>query len=96
MQTLTDTQLTRIDSLGVKLAEAAMTALVRLYPAVRSTSTAQLESALDAMRSKVKDVLDEFLDDARAAPTVAHLAFQSAALGLAQVGIQSLKEGGVA
>lgn len=84
-----------LDTLGHKLGEAALTLLVRLYPEVRQASTAQLEAACAAMRAQVGPVLDELLTDAREAPTVAHVALQSAALSLAHAGIQVLKDGRV-
>ena len=80
----------KLDSLGKKLADAALTLLVRLYPAVRQASNAELEAACAAMRAQVGPVLDGLLTDAREAPTVAHVAFQSAALSLAHAGIQVL------
>lgn len=43
------------------------------------------------MRAKAKPVVDELLDDARDAPGVAHIAFQTAALTLAHEGIQVLQ-----
>ena len=80
-----------IDTLGQKLGEAALTLLVRLYPDVRQASDAQLEAACAAMRTEARTVVGEFLDDAREAPTVAHLAFQSTVLSIAHAGIQVLK-----
>lgn len=82
-----------LDALGHKLGEAALTLLVRLYPEVRQASSAQMDAACAAMRAQVGPVLDELLTDAREAPTVAHVAFQSAALSLAHAGIQVLKDG---
>ena len=80
-----------IDTLGKKLGDAALTLLVRLYPDVRGATTAQLDAACAAMRAKAKPVVDELLDDARDAPGVAHLAFQTAALTLAHEGIRVLQ-----
>ena len=51
----------------------------------------QMDAACAALRAQVGPVLDELLTDAREAPTVAHVAFQSAALSLAHAGIQVLK-----
>jgi hypothetical protein len=82
-----------IDILGKKLGEAALTLLVRLYPDVRQASDAQLEAACAAMRAKSRAVIDELIDDAKDAPGVAHIAFQTAALTLAHEGIQTLKAG---
>lgn len=80
-----------IDTLGKKLGDAALTLLVRLYPDVSSATAAQLDAACAAMRAKAKPVVDELLDDARDAPGVAHLAFQTAALTLAHEGIRVLQ-----
>ena len=80
-----------LDTLGHKLGEAALTLLVRLYPEVRQATTAQMDSACAAMRAQVGPVLDKLLTDAREAPTVAQVAFQSAALILAHAGIPVLK-----
>lgn len=82
----------KLDTLGKKLADAALTLLVRLYPAVRQASNAELEAACAAMRARSRSVIDELIDDARAAPGVAHFAFQSAALSLAHEGIRVLQE----
>ncbi|MCC6296511.1 MAG: hypothetical protein IT469_07390 [Pseudomonadales bacterium] len=80
-----------IDTLGNKLGDAALTLLVRLYPDVRNATSAQLDAACAAMRAQAKPVVDELLDDARDAPAVAHLAFQTAALTLAHKGIRVLQ-----
>ena len=82
-----------LDTLGHKLAEAALTVLVRTCrKEVAAASRDELEAACAAMRAQVGPVLDELLTDAREAPTVAHVAFQSAALSLAQAGIAVLRK----
>lgn len=43
------------------------------------------------MRAKARSVVDQLLDDARAAPWVAEAAFAAATLELAQAGIAALK-----
>lgn len=83
----------KLDTLGQKLADAALTLLVRLYPEVRTASTTELNTACVAMRAKAKSVIDELSDDVRAAPWMAHIAFQNAALTLAHEGIQAFKAG---
>jgi len=83
----------KLDTLGKKLADTALTLLVRLYPEVRTASTTELDAACAAMRAKSRSVIDELIDDAKDAPGVAHIAFQTAALTLAHEGIQSLKAG---
>ena len=90
MNTANTTQ--SLDTLGHKLGEAALTLLVRLYPEVRQATTTQLDAACAAMRARSRSVIDELIDDARAAPGVAHFAFQSAALSLAHEGIRVLQE----
>jgi len=81
-----------IDTLGKQLGDAALTLLVRLYPEVRKASSDRLEAACAAMRAKARSVVDELLGDARQAPSVAHLALQTAALTLAHEGIRVLKD----
>lgn len=83
----------KLDTLGKKLADAALTMLVRLYPDVRGASDTELEAACAAMRARSKSVIDELLDDAKDAPWLAHIAFQTAALTLANEGIKTLKAG---
>ena len=70
----------KLDTLGKKLADTALTLLVRLYPEVRQASTTELDAACAAMRAKSRSVIDELIDDAKDAPGVAHIAFQTAAL----------------
>ena len=83
-----------IDALGDQLGNTALTLLVKLYPAVREANDTQLEAACAAMRTKAKSVVDQFLDAAKGAPSVAHLALQTAALTLAHEGIQVLQAAG--
>jgi hypothetical protein len=81
------------DTLATKLAEAALTILVRsCRNEVATASRNDLESACAAMRAKARPVMDQLLDDARAAPWVAEAAFQAAALDLAQAGIAVLRK----
>jgi hypothetical protein len=80
-----------LEILGKQLAEAAMTLLVRLCPEVYKATNDQLEAACAAMRNVAPSAIDELLDDAKAAPWMAHIAFQTAALTLAHEGIQTLK-----
>lgn len=81
-----------MDTLAKALANAAMTVLVRsCRKEVAGASHARLETACAAMRAKARPVLDQLLDDARAAPWVAEAAFAAAALELAQTGIAALK-----
>lgn len=80
------------DTLAVKLAEAAMTVLVRACrDEVASASNAELEAACASMRTRAKSVIDQLLDDARDAPWIAETAFHAAALELAEAGISSLR-----
>ena len=80
-----------IDTLGKKLGDTALTLLIRLYPDVRVATPEQLDAACRAMRATARPVVDELIDDAHDTPGVAHLAFQSAALTLAQEGIRVLQ-----
>lgn len=81
-----------IDTLGQRLGQAALTVLVRTCPQTRNASNDQLEAACVAMRAKSKPVVDELLADAKAAPWMAEIAFQTAALTLAQEGVRVLRE----
>ncbi len=82
-----------LDTLVKKLADAALTILVRTC---REETTAashdDLEAACAAMRAKSKQVLDQLLDDVRIAPWAAENAFRCAALDLAQAGIATLRK----
>jgi hypothetical protein len=55
----------KLDTLGKKLADTALTLLVRLYPEVRQASTTELDAACAAMRAKSRSVIDELIDDAK-------------------------------
>jgi hypothetical protein len=58
-----------IETLGDKIGQAALKSLVRLCPEIKTATSAQQEAACAAMRAKAKERwVDEFLDDARAAP----------------------------
>lgn len=81
------------DMLATKLAEAALTVLVRTCrQEVTAASRDELEAACAAMRAKSRAVMGQLLDDARAAPWVAEAAFHAAALELAQAGIATLRK----
>lgn len=80
------------DTLAVKLAEAALTILVRACrKEVATASNAELETACASMRARARTVVDQLLDDARNAPWIAEAAFHAAALELAEAGIASLR-----
>lgn len=80
-----------VDTLGKKLGDAALTAFVRLCPEVRSATAEQLDAACAAMRAKSREVVQQLLDDARDAPGVSHIAFQTAALTLAHEGVKVMR-----
>lgn len=81
------------DMLATKLAEAALTVLVRTCRhEVTAASRDELEAACAAMRAKSRAVMGQLLDDARDAPWVAEAAFHAAALDLAQAGIAALRK----
>jgi len=90
---MTPTQ--NIEALGAGLANGALTALIRLYPAIRDANEAQRERACAAMRAKSREVVDQMLDDTKAAPWLATPSLQLAILTLAQEGIKVLKAEGV-
>ncbi|GEM_PF-1890358 len=81
-----------LDTLANKLAQAALTILVRTCRKELATaSQTELENALAPMRKRAKPVLDQLLDDLRHAPWIAEMAFHAAALDLAQAGIATLR-----
>ena len=80
-----------IDALGQQLGAAALRTLIRLCPEVRTASTAQLDAACATMRAQTADVIDQLLDDAKPAPWLADAALATAALTLAQAGIEALR-----
>lgn len=80
------------DTLAVKLAEAALTVVVRACrKEVAAATHAELEAACASMRARAKTVVDQLLDDVREAPWIAEAAFSAAALELAEAGINSLR-----
>ena len=89
------TPMHNIENLGAGIANGALTALVRLYPAIREANEAQRERACAAMRAKSREVVDQMLDDTTAAPWLASPSLQLAILSLAQEGIKVLKAEGV-
>ncbi|MFN4342889.1 MAG: hypothetical protein ACK4FE_12780 [Azonexus sp.] len=83
---------TDLDTLAKKLADAALTVLVRTCrEEVATASRDELEAACAAMRAKSAQVIDAMLEDVRIAPWAAENAFRCAALELAQEGIASLR-----
>ena len=84
-----------IERLGAGIATGALTTLVRLYPAIHDADEAQRERACAAMRAKTREVVDQLLDDTKAAPWLATPSLQLAILSLAQEGIKVLKSDGV-
>ena len=83
-----------IERLGAGIANGALTALVRLYPAIGEANEGQRERACAAMRAKTREVVDQLLDDTKAAPWLATPSLQLAILTLAQEGIRVLKAEG--
>ncbi|MBS1941696.1 MAG: hypothetical protein JST38_12550 [Bacteroidetes bacterium] len=82
-----------LDTLANKLADAALTILVRTCrKETAAASHDDLEAACAAMRAKSKQVMDQLLDDVRIAPWAAENAFRCAALDLAQAGIATLRK----
>ena len=83
----------KLDTLGKKLADAALTILVRTCrEETAAASHDDLEAACAAMRAKSKQVMDQLLDDVRIAPWAAENAFRCAALDLARAGIATLRK----
>ncbi len=89
------TPMHNIEKLGAGIANGALTALIRLYPAIREANEAQRERACAAMRAKTQEVVDQMLDDTTAAPWLAKPNLELAILTLAQEGIRVLRTEGV-
>lgn len=88
---MNDTHTRNIDTLGKAIGNAALTMLIRIYPDIRRSTSDQLDAACEAMRAKSRSVVDTLLDDVKAAPAVADMAFQAAALDLANEGMRVLQ-----
>jgi len=80
-----------LDTLGNKIGHDALTTLIRLCPDIRTASPSQQEAACAAMRAASKDAVNQLLDDARDAPGVSHIAYQTAVLALAHEGVKVLR-----
>jgi hypothetical protein len=83
--------LDKIDALGQRLGQEALATLVRLCPEIREAPPECREAACAAMRAKVDEAIDAFLADAKDAPWLAHVAFTTAVLTLANEGIRVIK-----
>jgi hypothetical protein len=88
---MTPTQARNLDTLGNKLATAALTTLIRLCPEIRTASDEKREAACAAMRAKSGQAIDELLEDGKACPWMAETIFASAVLTLAHEGIKVLR-----
>jgi len=88
---MTPTEASNLDTLGNKLANAALTTLIRLCPEIRTASDELREAACAAMRAKSGEAIDELLKDTQAAPHLAHVSFTSAVLTLATEGVKVLR-----
>jgi hypothetical protein len=83
---------TKIDALGTRLAQAAMTVVVRTCrEQVARATHEELDAVCAAMRARSRPAIDRLIDDAKAAPWIAEAAFTAAALDLAQAGIAALR-----
>ena len=88
---MTPTQATNLETLGNKLATAALTSLIRLCPEIRTASDDVREAACAAMRAKISDAPDELLDDGKACPWMAETIFASAVMTLVNEGVKVLR-----
>ncbi|WP_080436015.1 hypothetical protein [Burkholderia ubonensis] len=80
-----------IDALGQALGRAALNVLVQICPDVRNASKQHLEVACAAMCAKAPSVVDQLLADLEAVPWISKIAFENAALALAQEGVRVLR-----
>ena len=83
--------LAKIDALGKRLGQDALTLLIRLCPEIGEAPPERREAACAAMRAKVDEAIDVFLADARDAPWLAQVAFTTAVLTLAEAGVRVIK-----
>jgi hypothetical protein len=83
--------LDKIDALGQRIGQDALTLLIRLCPDIGEAPPERREAACAAMRAKVDEAIDVFLADARDAPWLAPVAFTTAVLTLAHEGIRVIK-----
>ena len=88
---MTPNQAQSLDTLGHKISNDALTTLFRLCPEIGAASPAQQEAACAAMRAASKEAISQLIDDAREAPGVSHIAYQTAVLTLAHAGIKVLR-----
>ncbi len=88
---MTPNQASNLDTLGNKLATAALTTLIRLCPEIRTASYERREAALVAMRAKSGEAIDELLEGGKACPWMAETIFASAVMTLVNAGIKVLR-----
>ena len=88
---MTTTQATNLETLGNRLATAALTTLIELCPELRTASDELREAACAAMRAKSGEAIDELLDDGKACPWMAETIFASAVMTLANEGVKVLR-----
>ena len=88
---MTPTQATNLETLGNKLATAALTTLIRLCPEIRTASDDLREAACAAMRAKSGAAIDELLEDGKACPWMAETIFASAVMTLVNAGVKVLR-----
>lgn len=82
-----------LDRLADQLAPTAMTIMVKTCRTeMRNASTEKKEAAMAAMRSKAGPIMDTLMSDIAKTPSRARQAFQTAALDLAQAGINVLRK----
>ena len=81
-----------IEALGTKLGQAALSAFVQLCPEVHAATPEQLEAACAAMRAKGSDAYDQLIQDAKDAPWMAQIAFNTAVLTLAHEGVKVMRD----
>lgn len=80
-----------IEALGTKLGQAALSTFLQLCPEVRTAASEQLEAACAAMRAKGSDAYDQLIKDAKDAPLMAQIAFNTAVLTLAHEGVKVMR-----
>jgi len=79
------------NSLEQRLSVASLIALARLYPEIRFVPDRYIEAACAEMRRKAKPIIEKFACEKTAPKLIVEMAFQLAALTLAEEGLRVLQ-----
>ena len=89
---MTATNFHALEALAARLAEAALTIMVRTCrQELADAKPDDLQAACAGIKIKVPEVIHRLIDDVREAPWIAEQAFTAAAFDLASAGIEVLR-----